>query len=88
MNPLRWKREHRFALFVGCIVGAIVGFALGVHQIPPIELAALGGPSGALKDTLLSAHLPGVMKWTAGGAILVGLSIYVRQLLHSEQSAS
>jgi hypothetical protein len=72
LNPLRWKPEHRGALFGASGVGAVLGvlFAYTYAGAGSISYFLTLNPI----DTLL---------WAAMGAILVGGTVYAWRLFSS-----
>jgi hypothetical protein len=73
MNPFAWSAEHKTALIVGAIIGAMVVVVFGfVYR---------GLNYGTITSTLfLSAS---TLRWAILGALLGGGMVYVRRLLQT-----
>jgi hypothetical protein len=70
MNPLRWKPEHRAALFGASGVGAVLGVLLGY---------ARDGSSYSISSFLTTSPMD-TLVWVAMGAVVVGGTVYAWRL--------
>jgi hypothetical protein len=80
MNPWKWKREHRIALYLAAALGGFVG-ALVCY----LHLGLLFGVCGTFRNPILGClfdHYALVLAfWVGAGMVVGGGIVYVRQLL-------
>ena len=87
MNPLNWKREHRFALAVAGAIGGIAGLVFAYLLPGP---TSRGGVFGFLYQDFFGLYewltysfwpVVIVVGWALLGATLSCAAVYARQLL-------
>jgi hypothetical protein len=93
MNPLQWKREHKIALLcaigLGLFIGAIVGFVevrSSGFSSWPVGLCHYTDEWGWRGDWCFFVHPAywlAVGCWSASGAAVCGMMVYIRQLLRA-----
>lgn len=74
MNPLRWRRAHRIAFFGAAVLGACMGFVVGVRRVDP-----------SVNQDFYWLWLG---LWMVSGAVMGVLGGYIRQLLRRPLNAS
>jgi Na+/proline symporter len=79
MNPLLWKREHRHALVIISLSGAIAGVLLGFIHSPYFEILETWQAFAAWLSNPAS-YWP----WPLFGFIIAAVTFYAVQLLRSE----
>lgn len=73
MNPFAWSAEHKTALIIGAIIGAVIVLVLGfVYR---------GLNYGTITSALFWSA--STLRWAVLGALLGGGTVYVRRLLQT-----
>lgn len=77
INPLGWRPEHKIALILALIVGAVIGFITGYFAIA-VRYGAEGGPR-------FSSYMAGLIYysglwWAITGAMVGGALVYIKML--------
>lgn len=83
MNPLKWSREHKVALLITVMIGALVGFLLGWIGFNLSRGASGGMGLGRYVNYWLSGHstFTTAPLWALTGALVGGAVIYVIRLM-------
>jgi hypothetical protein len=89
MNPVTWRREHQLALILGGVIGIAIGLLIGYiyDTLWSMFVVAMTATAGNAPNPprVLTAWLGSgsSFRWGAFGALVGGLMIYTRQLLHA-----
>jgi hypothetical protein len=76
MNPLQWKREHQIALVCAFVLGAILGWMLGL-RLTTAHFAAY------LDRWRYVRYWAAVGSWGLFGGAIGAVLVYIRQLLRT-----
>jgi Mg/Co/Ni transporter MgtE len=71
MNPFAWRKEHRVAIILGAILGAVILVVIGFMY--------RGLNYGTISSGLFWSG--STIRWAILGALIGGCMVYVRRLL-------